>query len=56
MDRKYSGIEEHIQLLFCREVFHGFLVQQKTKLSGLEYHRSRVYIIECVKQCDFIRI
>jgi hypothetical protein len=54
MDRKYSGPEEHIRLLFYLEVFHGFLVQQETKLCGLEYHRSRVYIIECAKQCGFI--
>jgi hypothetical protein len=46
MDKKYSGLEEHIQLLF----FHGLLVQHKTKLTklcGLEYHRSRVHCIEC---------
>jgi hypothetical protein len=54
MDRKYSGPEEHIWLLFYREVFHGFLVQQETKPCGLEYHRSRVYIIEYAKQCGFI--
>jgi hypothetical protein len=43
LSRKYSGPKEHIQLKFYREVFHGFLMQQKTKLCGLEYHRGRVY-------------
>ena len=53
MDRKYSGSEEHIQLLFYCEVFHGFLVQHEAKICGLEYHRRRVYNIECAKQCGF---
>jgi hypothetical protein len=26
---------------------------KKTKLCGLEYHRSKVYNIECVRQCGF---
>jgi hypothetical protein len=39
---------------FNVKFFHGFLVQQKTNLCGLEYHRNRVYIIECAKQCGFI--
>jgi hypothetical protein len=53
LSREYSGPEEHIRLLSYREVFHGFLMQQETKLCGLEYHRSRVYSIECAKQCGF---
>jgi hypothetical protein len=53
LSREYSGPEEHIRLLFYREVFHGFLVQQETKLCGLEYHRSRVYSIECAK-CEAV--
>jgi hypothetical protein len=55
MDRKYNGPKEHIWLSLYLEFFHGFLVQWETKLCGLEYHRSRVYSIECVKQCGFIR-
>jgi hypothetical protein len=55
LSREYSGLEEHIWLLFYREGCHGFLVQPETKLCGLEYHRSRVYIIECVKPCSFIK-
>jgi hypothetical protein len=54
MDRKYSGPDEHIRLLFYHEVCHSFLVQQETKPHGLEYHRSKVYIIEYAKQCGFI--
>jgi hypothetical protein len=53
MDKKYSGPKEHIRLLFYREVCHGFMVQQETKLCGLEYQRRRVYNIECAKQCGF---
>jgi hypothetical protein len=47
LGREYSGLEENIRLLFFLGVCHGFLVQQETKLCGLEYHRSRVYSIEC---------
>jgi hypothetical protein len=56
LSKEYSGPEEHIRLLFYLGVFHGFLVQQETKLCGLEYRRSRVYSIECgksAKQCGF---
>ena len=53
MDRKYIGLEEHVRLLFYLGVCHGFLVQQETKLYGFEYRRSRVYSIECAKQCGF---
>jgi hypothetical protein len=56
MDRKYSGSEEHIRLLFYYEVCHGFLVQQETKPCALEYHRSIVYNIKCAKQCGFTKL
>jgi hypothetical protein len=32
---------------FYLGVCHGFLVQQETKLCGLEYRRRRIYSIEC---------
>ena len=54
VSREYSGLDENIWLLFYCEGCHGFLVQWETNLCGLECHRSIVYIIECVKQCDFI--
>jgi hypothetical protein len=53
LSREYSGPKEHIQLLSYREDCHDFLMQQETKLCGLEYHRSRVCSIECAKQYGF---
>jgi hypothetical protein len=53
IEQKYSGPEEHIWLMLYRKVCHGFLIQQETKLCDLEYHRGRVYSIECAKQCGF---
>jgi hypothetical protein len=47
LNKEYNGQEEHIQLLFDLGVCHGFLMQQETKLCGLEYRRNRVYSIEC---------
>jgi hypothetical protein len=32
LSRKYSEPEEHIRLMFYHEVFHGFLMQQETKI------------------------
>jgi hypothetical protein len=56
LSREYSGPEEHIRLLSCYEVCHGFLMQQETKLGGLEYHRSMVCSIECEKQYGFTKL
>jgi hypothetical protein len=41
-------------LMFHLEVFQGFLIQQETKLCGLEVHqRQSIYNSEYVKQCGF---
>jgi hypothetical protein len=51
---KYNGPEEHILLMFHLEVFLGFVIQQETKLCGLEVHqRQSIYNSEYAKQCGF---
>jgi hypothetical protein len=44
-------------LMFYLEVFQGFLIQQETKLCGLEVHqRQSIYSSEYAKQCGFTNL